>query len=276
MRCPGSQLAELAQDNSSILGDTDDDALVSPAISTDVSIPEGRSRTPAGSEVVERAQSAAPIDFGNDCNVQVDIIQLVITALANLQHSVEVAGFSELLRLIEPLTQILVSAEQAGSTLSQSDTLLVQEAIVAITLGVDSLVNGKPMSALVADVADRMIAVAIDGRHQLRGDYESSGLIDIFVEEAEDHLQRLFDLFQRWRGAPHGSSRLHSDISRLLHTIKGSADTVGLSTVAALVHHLESALVDVHHETGTSLPDAEFFDVALDAIESLTSGAGGV
>ena len=279
-------LAELAEDNSALLGEADD-ALESPSFSEEADNNEDESVKAVGQEPLKSVQSSTPIDFGNDCNVQVDIIQhaldtalgssgnlspdqTVITALSNLQQSVEKAGFSELLRLIEPLTQILVSAEQAGSTLSQSDTLLVQEAIVAITLGVDSLVNGKPMSALVADVADRMTAVAIDGRHQLRGDYESSGLIDIFVEEAEDHLQRLFELFQRWRGAPHGNSRLHGDISRLLHTIKGSADTVGLGTVAALVHHLESALVDVHHETGSSLPDAEFFDIALDAIESLT------
>ncbi len=278
-------LAELAEDNSSILSDTDsDDLVVPPAENRNEDDQSSSSQSP---KRAEKTQSVASIDFGNDCNVQVDIIQhaldtalgssgnlspdqTVITALANLQHSVEKAGFSELLRLIEPLTQILVSAEQASSTLSQSDTLLVQEAIVAITLGVDSLVNGKPMSALVADVADRMTAVAIDGRHQLRGDYESSGLIDIFVEEAEDHFQRLFELFQRWRGAPHGSSRLHSDISRLLHSIKGSADTVGLSTVAALIHHLESVLAHVHHETGTSMPDAEFFDLSIDTIESLT------
>lgn len=232
-------------------------------------------------------QQTASVAFGSECNVQVDIIQhaldtalgssgnlspdkTVIAALDNLQNSVDKAGLVSLLRLIEPLSQILVTAEKACSTLSQSDTLLVQEAIVAITLGVDSLVNGKPMSTLVADVTERMTAVAIDGRHQLRGDYESAGLIDIFVEEAEDHLQRLFELFQRWRGAPNGGSRIHSDISRLLHTVKGSADTVGLGTVAALVHHLESALVDVQKETGNTNPSVEFFDIALDAIESLS------
>lgn len=291
-------LTELVESNNSILQDLQGDIandLMSGAEELEISneVPKKLSDSndiatnqAVADEQVEVQQSAS-VAFGSECNVQVDIIQhaldtalgssgnlspdkTVITALDNLQNSVDKAGLVSLLRLIEPLSQILVSAEKAGSTLSQSDTLLVQEAIVAITLGVDSLVNGKPMSALVSDVTERMTAVAIDGRHQLRGDYESAGLIDIFVEEAEDHLQRLFELFQRWRGAPHGGSRIHSDISRLLHTVKGSADTVGLGSVAVLVHHLESALVDVQKETGNTNPSVEFFDTALDAIESLS------
>ena len=285
-------VAELVESHSNLLKDVGVD--ISSALS-DTEIEGAFTNTTNASVATEQIVSSsdnevpqkASVEFGSECNVQVDIIQhaldtalgssgnlapdkTVITALDNLQNSVDKAGLVSLLRLIEPLSQILVSAEKAGSTLSQSDTLLVQEAIVAITLGVDSLVNGKPMSVLVADVTDRMTAVAIDGRHQLRGDYESAGLIDIFVEEAEDHLQRLFELFQRWRGAPHGGSRIHNDISRLLHTVKGSADTVGLSTVAALVHHLESALVDVQKESDTSDLSVEFFDTGLDAIEALS------
>lgn len=258
------------------------------AIDVDVAEPVNDHKPATSDEIaiVETTHDlpVASVEFGNDCNTQVDIIQhaldtalgssgnlapdkTVLSALENLRSSVDKAGLAPLQRLIEPLAQVLSSAESAGSTLSQSDTLLVQEAIVAITLGVDSLVNGKPMSALVDDVAQRMTTVAIDGSHNVRGEYESAGLVDIFVEEAEDLLQRLFELFQRWRGAPRGGSRLHGDICRLLHTIKGSADTVGLNTVATLVHYLESALLGVR---GFNDPTEEFFDLVLEAVETLS------
>ncbi len=228
---------------------------------------------------------AVTIAFGNECNSFVDIIQQaldtalgssgnllpdkpVVSALEALRISVERRGLTPLLQLLEPLSVILTSAEAAGRTLSQSDTLLVQEAIVAITLGIDSLVNKKPMPELIADVTGRVTVVAVDGKHRLRGDAESAGLVDVFVEEAEELLHRLFELIQRWRGAPHGGSKLHSDISRLLHTLKGSADTVGLSDVAELAHHLESVLVGLKHHHGT--PRGDTFELILEAIEVLS------
>ncbi len=281
-------LAELISENNSILATEPESAeMVVKAKSNVLSDATDLIGNSAAKITTAESQSAS-VDFGNDCNIQVDIIQhaldtalgssgnlspdrSVVAALENLHNSVKKAGLDSLLTLIEPLSQILISAENAGSTLSQSDTLLVQEAIVAITLGVDSLVNGKPMSALVDDVAQRMTAVAIDGRHHVRGEYESAGLVGVFVEEAEDLLQRLFELVQRWRGAPQGAnkggSRLQRDISRLLHTVKGSADTVGLNTIVTLAHHLESALVSLPagHD-----PSDEFFDLALETIESLS------
>lgn len=227
---------------------------------------------------------SASIHFGNECNTYVDIIQqaldtalgssgnlapdkTVVNALENLHTSVAGEGLIPLLNLIEPLSLVIEGAEASGRTLSQADTLLVQESIVAITLGIDSLVNQKLMPELIVDVTARIAAIAADGKHRLRGDVESAGLIDVFVEEAEELLQRLFELLQRWRGAPQGGSKLQGDISRLLHTLKGSADTVGLAGIANLVHSMETSFLGLRNSEVT--PSSEFFELILEAVESL-------
>jgi len=234
--------------------------------------------------VKEVAEYSASISFGNKCNTYVDVIQQsldtalgssgnlapdrsVVNALDNLHKIVAGAGLLPLLNLIEPLALVIGNAESSGRTLSQADTLLVQESIVAITIGIDSLVNHKEMPAMIVEVSERMAASAAEGNHGLRGDGESAGLVDVFVEEAEELLQRLFELIQRWRGAPRGGSKLQGDINRLLHTLKGSADTVGLTSVASFVHDLETAFLA--SKNSEIAPTAEFFDLVLEAVEFL-------
>ena len=271
-------IAELASDNSDLLHDVEPQA--SKATATAKETASDNSSETATLEPVPGVSSS--LEFGDQCNRYVDTIQLaldtalgssgnlapdktVTAALDNLYKVVRSAEHDPLLTLIEPLSQVLVSAERAGSTLSQSDTLLVQEAIVAITIGLDAVVNKQPMPDLVADVAQRITQVAVDDSHKARGGFEAAGLIDVFVEEAEDLGQRLFELFQRWRGAPQGGTRIQTDIRRLLHTLKGSADTVGLGHIAAVAHALESFLVSrSNHQV---VPSVEFFDTSVEAIE---------
>jgi CheY-like chemotaxis protein len=221
------------------------------------------------------------LEFGERCNGYIDTIQLALDtalgssgnlapdktvtgALEKLQQLIQSTEHKTLLALIEPLAHVLHTAEQAGSSLSQSDTLLIQEAIVAITIGVDAVANVQPAPALVADVAQRITELAVDGSHQARSGFEAAGLIDVFVEEGEDLAQRLFELFQRWKSAPQGATRLQGDIKRLLHTLKGSADTVGLSHIAQLAHGLESYIARCDIEQSF---DANFFTVSTEAIE---------
>ena len=273
-------IAELASDNSALLqDDVPSSATTSPVAAG--AKDKGREAQSADNKDSSN-QPPSSLEFGDQCNRYVDTIQhaldtalgssgnlspdtTVTAALDNLYNVVRSAQHDPLLKLIEPLSQMLGSAERAGSTLSQSDTLLVQEAIVAITIGLDAVVNRQPMPELVADVAQRITQVAVDDSHKSRGGFEAAGLIDVFVEEAEDIGQRLFELFQRWRGAPRGSTRLQTDIRRLVHTLKGSADTVGLGHIAAVAHALESFMVN--HSSDRSAPSPQFFDNATEAIE---------
>lgn len=268
---PPVSIAELAHDHRALLQPVDGSEQVSSLATTSGS---GTHEHPA-----PVGQSLSSLEFGEQCNHYIDTIQLaldtalgssgnlapdktVISALENL-HRVVSPEHQALLQLIEPLSQVLSSAEQANSLLSQTDTLLIQEAIVAITIGVDAVANEQPMPELVADVAQRITELAVDETHKARGSFEAAGLIDIFVEEGDDIAQRLFELFQRWRAAPGGGTRIQGDVKRLLHTLKGSADTVGLDQIAQLAHALETYI----GAAGSDHPEATFFEVATDAVE---------
>ncbi|MEM7255769.1 MAG: Hpt domain-containing protein, partial [Pseudomonadota bacterium] len=266
---PAVSIAELANDHR---------ALLQPVGASAEPVTPGHGSATQKDDAI--LQPLSSLEFGEQCNRYIDTIQLaldtalgssgnlapdktVVTALENLRQVVS-SEHNALLQLIEPLSDVLSSAEQAGSLLSQSDTLLIQEAIVAITIGVDAVANEQPMPELVADVAQRITELAVDETHQSRGGFEAAGLVDIFVEEGDDLAQRLFELFQRWRAAPHGGTRIQGDIKRLLHTLKGSADTVGLNQIAQLAHALETYIAGAD---GAGAVDVAFFEVATEAIE---------
>ena len=124
-------------------------------------------------------------DFGSRCNSCIDVIQQsldtalgssgnlipdssVINALNRLIAIVSDKGIDELTSLLTPLSQLLIKAE--NSRLNQSETLLVQEAIIAATLGIDSLVGQKPMPDLIHDVTGRVEDVLTAASQRLSSD----------------------------------------------------------------------------------------------------------
>lgn len=277
---PPVDIAALARNNRDLL-DIDE------AEVTAVRLPVGDSVARADSIALEKGENyrkpVTSLEFGEQCNRYIDTIQLaldtalgssgnlspdstVTTALDKLHQVVKSTEHTAMLNLIEPLSQVLERAEQADVSFSQADTLLIQEAIVAITIGIDAIANELSTPALVDDVARRITELAVNENQHLRGGFETAGLVDVFVEEAEDLAQRLFELFQRWRSAPQGASRLQSDIKRLLHTLKGSADTVAMTHIAALAHALETYLAKNASIHGVS---GDFFDVSTEAVEVL-------
>ena len=221
-------------------------------------------------------------DFGARCNSCIDVIQQaldtalgssgnlipdssVINALSKLINIVSGKGIDELTALLTPLSRLLTKAE--NSTLNQSETLLVQEAIIAATLGIDTLVGQKPMPDLIHDVTGRVDNVLAATVQRLDNSAPRNSALNGFLVEAEELLPRLFELIQRLRGAPDGASRLYGDINRLLHAFKHSADEASEHDLASLVHYLESTLVDLTHSEAP--PSQAFFDLALESIECL-------
>ena len=100
-------------------------------------------------------------EFGIRCNARIDVIQQaldsalgssvnlmpdksVVNALSDLIEIVTAEGVDDLIGLLQPLARLLNEAMRFSGTLNQSETLLVQEAINAATLGIDSLVTNKP------------------------------------------------------------------------------------------------------------------------------------
>ncbi len=214
-----------------------------------------------GNAYIDVIQQALDTALGSSGNLMPD--NSVISALNQLLDIVSEKGIGELTDLLTPLAQFLSNA--ANSTLNQSETLLVQEAIIAATLGIDSLVGQKPMPNLVVDVTGRIEAALSANTDRTEGDHPHGEFFDSFLNEAEELLPRLFELFQRWRGAPFASSRLHGDISRLLHALKQSAEEVGEPSLASMVHYLESTMLDLRHSDAP--PSQAFFDLAIESIE---------
>lgn len=234
----------------------------------------------SGSAASERRLT---IDFGNECNAYVDVIQqaldlalgntgnlapdsAVVDALDELYTTAHGAGASELVQLLVPLNQVLRSAEQAGFTLSQADTLLVQEAIIAITLGIDSIVNKKPTPVLLADVTQRVVDVAAENKHEIRANSEATGLVNVFVADADELLQRLFEQIQRWRASAF-VGRGYEEVNRLLVTLQDSADSAGLSSIVTVVRLLLQRMSA--QRLAEVVPDDNFFDLATETIEVL-------
>ena len=228
-------------------------------------------------------QTGLTLGFGNQCNEYVDVIQqaldlalgntgnlapdsAVVDALDELYLTARDAGASALLQLLVPLNQVLRSAEQSGFTLSQADTLLVQEAIIAITLGIDSIVNKKPTPGLLSDVTQRMVDVAAENKHEIRANSEATGLVNIFVSDADELLQRLFEQIQRWRASAL-VGRGHEEVNRLLQSLHDSAETAGLSSIATVVYMLTSRMSA--QRVAKEVPDDDFFDLAIETIEVL-------
>jgi len=225
-----------------------------------------------------------PDAFGVTCNACIDVIQqaldialgssgnlspdhTVINSLNDLIAIVNEQGIDSLKALLSPLLKLMTEAEENHSTLNQSETLLVQEAIIATTLGIDALITDNAMPDLISEVTARINSVLSEGKHRVKFGSGQAGSYQEFISETEELLPRLFELFQRWRSAPSGSSRLLFQINRLLHALKGHAEQAGEHDIASIAHYLESTLVDVRQREST--PSETFYDLAVESIEAL-------
>ncbi len=103
--------------------------------------------------------------------------------------------------------------------------------------------------------------------NQGAGDTDEELLTD-FVEEASEHLEEMESALLHLEQASDHPDLLN-DIFRCVHTIKGSADYIGLPGVTDLSHRMES-LLD-HLRQGHRPVDAEVMDVLITAGDHLRS-----
>ncbi len=102
-------------------------------------------------------------------------------------------------------------------------------------------------------------------------DMEMSDLLGLFIEEAEEQLQKLDDGILQLEKNPEDTDAVN-EIFRAAHTLKGSAATMGLTEIADLTHAAESLLDALRN--GTVKPTPEIVDLLLesvDAVRTLTS-----
>ncbi|MCB2627743.1 Hpt domain-containing protein, partial [Listeria monocytogenes] len=74
----------------------------------------------------------------------------------------------------------------------------------------------------------------------------TTNMLDLFIEEASDHLQALNDnLLQLEKDPTNG--QLVSEIFRSAHTFKGMSAPMGFQHVADLTHSMENVLYEVRN-----------------------------
>lgn len=91
-------------------------------------------------------------------------------------------------------------------------------------------------------------------------DMDSSDLIGLFLEEAEEQLQKLDDGLLHLENDPN-DAEIVKEVFRAAHTLKGSSATVGLTPIAELTHAMENLLDCVRN--GSAPATSERVDLLL-------------
>jgi chemotaxis protein histidine kinase CheA len=65
--------------------------------------------------------------------------------------------------------------------------------------------------------------------------------LDAFIEEGASELEKLEDAVARWESSP-ADEAIYTEVTRVLHTIKGIAKGVGLHYYGTLIHNFETLL----------------------------------
>ena len=96
-------------------------------------------------------------------------------------------------------------------------------------------------------------------------------LVEVFSEEAEEHLRSIYDGLDRLRVDANDSEAL-SDVRRASHTLKGAAGAVGMEPITRVSHRMEDML-DCLVETsrGPSDSQLELFLATTDLMQDLTT-----
>ncbi|MEN6581471.1 MAG: chemotaxis protein CheA [Armatimonadota bacterium] len=100
-----------------------------------------------------------------------------------------------------------------------------------------------------------------------------SDLLSVFLEEAEEQLQRLDDGFLQLERDP-ADLEIMKEVFRAAHTLKGSSATMGLKEIADLTHAMENLLDPLRSGTLSATP--EITDVLLTGTDALRTLIGQV
>ncbi|MBA2861945.1 Hpt domain-containing protein [Methanococcus maripaludis] len=98
---------------------------------------------------------------------------------------------------------------------------------------------------------------------------------ELFMTEAEEHLQSLNQNMVELENCPEDSERIINMIFRSAHTLKGSARTLGFEHISSLTHHMEDILDYIRD--GRIKVNPEIVDLlfkCLDALETMVSEVG--
>ena len=117
-----------------------------------------------------------------------------------------------------------------------------------------------------------MQAAASDDQQATKGEEVSPELMEVFLVEAEDHLQNIARSLRTLQDEP-GRKEVLQEVRRSVHTLKGAGAMVGFRTVTQLSHRMED-LLDLIYEDRLSLsPEVlELLFSSADVLHDLVNG----
>ena len=159
-------------------------------------------------------------------------------------------------------------------TAQESDEPLAAEAeteTVEANLSDDSDSDSETTEPIVdAEVSDTEVQKI---REQLTsGMTLPKELVDIFAEEAEDHLRSMYAGLQKMKNDRTDTDSL-GQVRRSTHTLKGAAAAVGLEIITRLTHRMEDLLDRLaESQTVPTESQVELFLRTTDQVQTLQSG----
>ena len=104
------------------------------------------------------------------------------------------------------------------------------------------------------------------------GDNMSPELVEIFSEEAEEHMRTIYDGLDKIRDNGDDTNAL-GDVRRAAHTLKGAAGAVGVEAVTRLAHRMEDLLDHLaENKLAASESQTMLMLATADQLEDITTG----
>lgn len=131
-------------------------------------------------------------------------------------------------------------------------------------------------ASTLAGMAKQEVDAAPAADEPLPDDQIDDSLLPIFLEEAADLVSGINERLSMWSASPYDTDTIHA-LTRLLHTLKGSARMAGAMRLGGLTHRLESSIESALRAGGAdpvliAALQADFDDIA-EMSENLGRGA---
>ena len=143
----------------------------------------------------------------------------------------------ETIRLAIADLDMMVAAIERGEPLGDATAMVQQLSEIYPCVAAETIENA---ASSLAGMSDQETASSTADT-ALPDDYIIDSLLPIFLEEAADLVSAVNERLAAWSSNPYDTDTIRA-LTRLLHTLKGSARMSGAMRIGALTHRLESSI----------------------------------
>ncbi len=190
-------------------------------------------------------------------------------ALSDRQWQMLESAISSLFEMVQSVCEKQLPhphADLANQLLADKDNLIEE-----VTSPSEDLIQTPTKAEEISEVQQTAEPIQVP-KSQVRDDVDAQ-LLPVFLEEADDLLPKIGEAIRAWHEKPDDEKHLHV-LTRLLHTVKGSARMAGAMRVGELAHGMEDRVQHAANRFG----EAEFWEelnTDFDQIGTLIEGLRG-